>query len=254
MASAWDDGWLEGVRHVCFDKDGTLIDVHGYWHYTSQLRAERIRERFRLPEPCGAEVLDAMGIDARAGRIRPHGPVGYAPRAVIVEHVIRYLGGRGVVTTSEELHDLFQAIDAQQQQTKDYRVELLPGIPSFLRRLHAQGLALSIYSSDRREHIRTIVEQLALTPLFADVVGGGCVTRPKPDPEGFLMACERVKIPPAQSIYIGDTVRDLAMGKAGGAHKVIGVGSGLDGLEALARETPYVCARLAEPLGSHEVR
>ncbi len=238
--------WLEGIRHVCCDKDGTLIDVHRYWSHTSRLRAERLRERFGFPPEADGSLLDAMGIDEATQTIKPGGPVGYAPRPVIIEAVRRWFAGRSAVAGAEEIAEMFRQVDQHQQATGDYRIEVLPGAAAFLRSLRERGITVSVYTSDRREHGLQMLKQTSLAPYVAEVVGGGCVTRPKPDPEGFLVACKRVRISPAESAYVGDTVDDLAMGRSGGAKRVFGVATGLDSVEELAAHTAYVCGRLAE--------
>ncbi len=238
--------WLDGARHVCCDKDGVLVDVHRYWTHTSRLRAQRLVERFQLPAASADGLLQAMGIDAGAGRIRAPGPVGYAPRAVVIEHTARYLASRSVAASAEELQDLFRDVDQRQQAGEDYDVAMLPGVQEFLAGVKRRGCRLSIYTSDRRDHALRILHRLSLDAYVDEVVGGGCVSRPKPDPEGFLLACARVGVLPEASVYIGDTVEDLQMGRAGGASKVIGVASGLGSAPELLVQTPYVCERLAD--------
>jgi len=245
--------WLDGIRHVCVDKDGTLIDVHAYWAHTSRLRARRLQAHYRLPPSCMEGVLDAMGVDPTTGKIRPHGPVGYAPRRVVVEHVVRRLAQEGVTTTAEEIQGIFRAVDLHQQETGDYHIAVLPGAAGFLQCLRQRGITVSLYTSDRREHVLKILERLALRSYVDEIIGGDSVASPKPDPEGFLLACQRVGIMPSQSAYIGDTMEDLTMGLAGGARRVIGVGSGLGTLEELSAYTPYVCAQLTDLVAGDEV-
>lgn len=236
--------WLEGVRHVCFDKDGTLIDVHRYWRHTTRLRAQRMCRHFGLSAECLDGLMEAMGIEAGTGRIRPQGPVGWRPRRVVIESAVRFLHAQDVRASAEELGQIFAALDDEQRRRQDYDVAVLPGVADFLGRLQRWGIVLSLYTSDRKEHAQEVLARASLGACFAEVVGGGCVAHPKPDPEGFLLACRRVGMPPSASVYISDTVEDLRMGLAGGAGKVIGVASGLGGVEELLALTPYVCRQL----------
>ena len=240
-------GWLQGVRHVCFDKDGTLIDVHRYWRHTVRLRADRVQQDFRLSERQRDGLIEAMGVDLHTGRIRFGGPVGYAPRPAVIKAAQQFLASQRVRTTETALAALFASIDGDQQQRGDYDVQALPGAAEFLGALSEQGFALSICSSDRKEHIRAVLDALSLSSYVPHVVGGGCLTHAKPHPEGFLLACERAGVPPSETVYVGDTVADMRMGMAGGANKVIGVASGLSSLEELSACTPFVCAQLMKP-------
>lgn len=237
---------LPGIRHLCFDKDGVLTDVHSYWAHTSRLRAAALAARHRLSPSEEGGLLEAMGIDPAAGRIKPGGPVGYEPRPVVLAAVVKYLAGLGRAAAAEDVGGLFKEVDAGQQERGDYRVEVLAGVREFLGR--TRGPALSIYSSDRAENTRRILAAEGLAGGFAAVFGGGDVERSKPDPEGFLKACAAVGVPPGESGYVSDTASDLRMARAGGARLRVGVTTGLDGRYALEAEADRVVDRLDELL------
>ncbi|PIQ83374.1 MAG: hypothetical protein COV75_07810 [Candidatus Omnitrophica bacterium CG11_big_fil_rev_8_21_14_0_20_63_9] len=242
--SGWQDAWFDGVRHACFDKDGVLINVHRYWRHTTRLRAQHIQRRFELKPECLDGLAEAMGIDERTGRIRPEGPVGLRPRSIVIESLQRFLAAQGVKTSADALGQIFADLDEEQRRHQDYDVAVLPGVGPVLDSLKRRGIMLSLYTSDRKEHAHAILARASLDAYFATLVGGGCVTHPKPDPEGFVLACQRVNVKPADSVYISDTAEDLRMGLAGGARKVIGVASGLGTVEALLDVTPHVCQQL----------
>ena len=147
-------------RHLCFDKDGTLIDVHSYWAHITRLRAERIIEAFKFDESCKSELVAAMGVDPDNGRIRASGPVGRKPRPDVIAGAVgaianlidsdpRELAGKAAEHTSL-LTELFLDVDRYQQQSNDYSIILLPGVAEFVRQASAAGFSLSIFSSDRR--------------------------------------------------------------------------------------------------------
>jgi HAD superfamily hydrolase (TIGR01549 family) len=235
---------LPGIRHLCFDKDGVLTDVHSYWAHNTVLRAEAFAARHALPPAQRDGLVEAMGV--RRDRIKPGGPVGYEPRPVVVEAVVSYLWGLGRKATPGEVADVFKEVDAGQQARGDYSVRVLPGVREFLAR--PGGPTLSIYSSDRAENTRRVLAELGLADRFAAVFGGGDVARPKPDPEGFLKACAAVGVPPGDSAYVGDTASDLRMARAGGARLRLGVTTGLDARETLEAEADRVVDRLDELL------
>lgn len=230
---------LQDIRHLCFDKDGVLTDVHAYWAYNSLLRARRVAHRFALGEGAVDGLLEAMGIIPGARRIKLGGPVGYEPRPVIIDAVVSHLGA----SSAEEIGALFKELDGEQQVRDDYQVSVLPGVREFLSRI---DVPLTIYTSDRAENTRRVLSSLGLADRFVTVIGGGDVVRPKPDPEGFLKACAAVGVPAEQSAYISDTVSDMAMAEAGGARLRIGVTTGLDDEPTLAAKAHAVVSRLDE--------
>jgi pyrophosphatase PpaX len=61
---------------------------------------------------------------------------------------------------------------------------------------------------------------------FDVIIGLGDVSQPKPHPEAVLKALERMRVPPAEAIMIGDIPADIEAGRAAGA-ATIGVVSDL---------------------------
>jgi phosphoglycolate phosphatase len=233
------------IEHVCFDKDGTLTDVHAYWVHTSNIRVRRAIAEWSLPADASAILLNAMGVDESTRRLRPKGPVGYYPRPVVIASVQTALAGIRPDTSTDDIANLFAAVDRDQQVSGDYDIRLLPGVREVVQRLVARGVRLSIYSSDRRENTERVLNSLDLRAGFAAIVGGGCVQRAKPDPEGFHNACRQVGIAPEKSAYIGDTLDDLAMTEAAGALS-ISVATGLEDYEALKGSARNVLKDLSE--------
>lgn len=230
---------FEAIKHVCFDKDGTLIDVHAYWAHTCALRARRIARAFGLAPTDECGLLEAMGIDAATTRIKLGGPVGYSARPIVIDAVRRQLEQIGIPTAADKLAVMFQEVDEEQQRANDYRIEALPGVREAFRSLSSAGIIISIYSSDRVRNTERVLAQLGLEREIREIVGGDSIVQPKPDPEGFLQACRRLDIPAAASAYVGDTTGDLEMSRAGKAGRAIGVATGLDTFEALAAVSPY---------------
>ncbi len=60
-----------------------------------------------------------------------------------------------------------------------------------------------------------------LNKYFEVVISADDVKRPKPAPDMLLKACRKLKVSPAQSVYIGDTKTDIRAGKSAGC-QVIG--------------------------------
>jgi len=240
------------IRHICLDKDGTLTDVHSYWAHICGLRAAALVSRYGLAPTEAASLLGCMGIDPGSKRIRPGGPVGYWPRPVVAQRLVEHLERGGAQACEADVLAVFQDVDQRQQEQDDYRVELLCGVREALADMTRQGLVLSVYSSDRRENSLRVLERLALGACFKSVVGGGCVRRPKPHPEGFLLACRQVGIEPSRSAYLGDTVEDVKMSLAGGAAAALAVATGLSPYEELRALTPHVLRRLGDWRGAAE--
>ena len=101
-------------------------------------------------------------------------------------------------------------------------VEALPGAAELVRHLRREGVLLAIVSSTPRANIELILASLGLTDAFSVVVGAEDAQRGKPDPEGFLVAAERLRVPPTECVVLEDAPEGIEGAKAAGM-RCIGV-------------------------------
>jgi beta-phosphoglucomutase len=80
----------------------------------------------------------------------------------------------------------------------------LPGAVELVDDLHAAGFALAVGWSGPPENVALTLEQLGRANRFRAAVTGADVTRGKPDPQVFLLAAERLGVPPHRCAVIED--------------------------------------------------
>src|SRR5262245_43703481 len=76
--------------------------------------------------------------------------------------------------------------------------EPMPGAVGLIDALAAAGFKLGIGSSGPPENIQLTLEKLGRADRISAVVTGADVRRGKPDPQVFLLAGERLGVPPAR--------------------------------------------------------
>lgn len=81
---------------------------------------------------------------------------------------------------------------------------LYAGVPEVVSSLRARGVRLAIVSTKFRRRIEAVLERDGLAGSFDVIVGGEDTSRHKPDPEGLLLALERLGTPVPASVYVGD--------------------------------------------------
>jgi phosphoglycolate phosphatase len=86
--------------------------------------------------------------------------------------------------------------------------EVLEEVPSVIRHMKREGVAIGIVSTQFRRRIEEFLGRVRLQGLFDVIVGGEDVLRHKPDPEGLLSAIERLGGSSSSSLYVGDSVTD----------------------------------------------
>ena len=92
----------------------------------------------------------------------------------------------------------------------------MPGGLELLAGLHAAGFRLALGSSAPPENVELVIERLELGRWLDAVVTGRDVTRGKPDPQVFLLAAERLGVPPARCVVIEDAPVGIAAARAAG--------------------------------------
>ena len=99
---------------------------------------------------------------------------------------------------------------------------LFPGMQELLDDLVQAGVAWGIVTNKPEYLTVELVEKLGLTKTVSCVVGGDTLPYRKPSPIPILHACDLVKVAPSQSVYIGDSSRDIEAAEGAGL-KTIGV-------------------------------
>jgi beta-phosphoglucomutase family hydrolase len=100
----------------------------------------------------------------------------------------------------------------------------LPGALALLRLLRERGFRLAVVSSAPYANIELMLRSLGVEAEFDVIIGGEDVTRGKPNPEGFLLAAERLDVKPAECVVIEDAQAGVEAAKRGGMRCVGVVG------------------------------
>lgn len=98
---------------------------------------------------------------------------------------------------------------------------LLPGVRRMLRLLVAK-FELGIVSSGNRARVRRQLREFALADYFSACVCSEDATHRKPHPAPLQLALKRLRLPPEECVYVGDTAEDVAMARRAGV-RAIGV-------------------------------
>jgi HAD superfamily hydrolase (TIGR01509 family) len=95
-------------------------------------------------------------------------------------------------------------------------VEPLPGALELLRALRAAGFRCAMASAAPRANVELILTELKAFALFDALVTYEDVTRGKPDPQVYLLAGERVGVPPQRCLVLEDAVAGVEGAKRAG--------------------------------------
>lgn len=101
------------------------------------------------------------------------------------------------------------------------RKDILPGVDRIIEFLLDNKIPIALGSASK--NARSILEKTDLTQKFDAVVDGNDVTKAKPNPEVFLIAAEKLQVPPENCIVFEDSVAGVEAANIAGMTS-IGIG------------------------------
>jgi beta-phosphoglucomutase len=86
----------------------------------------------------------------------------------------------------------------------------------------AERFPVAVVSAALRDEIEPVLRSAGILDLFSVVLSQDDVTRGKPDPQPYLLAAERLGVPPGELLVFEDTDVGVASAKTAGA-RVVGL-------------------------------
>ena len=177
------------VRAVIFDMDGVIVDSEPYSMHAL------------------IDILRLYGIEPTPDELQRS--YGRRVRDDFVDYFSRHGVTADVDTAIAHKHARYYHLAAGHLQP-------LPGVVALLRRLRDHGDRLALASSGDRVKVAFGMQALALIDIFDAVVTGDDVSHSKPDPEIYLVAAQRLGVPPAECIAIEDAPAGVEAAKRAG--------------------------------------
>ena len=179
---------------MIFDKDGTLIELYHYWSQMVALRARLIREALGLGMEHESGLRWALGVDERAGRLRPEGPVGLKKREIVIKAGTDYLDGIGHRDTLRLCGQAFERADEISSAELGRFIRPIRGAVSLMAALHDRGCRVALATVDVSRRARLAMEFMGVNDTLDLIVGGEEVARSKPDPEMIHIILDRLGV------------------------------------------------------------
>lgn len=237
---------IHDVSLVIFDKDGTLVELYSYCSKIVALRTGIICEALGLGPEHEAGLRWALGVDEKAGRLRPEGPVGLKKREIVLKAATDYLDGIGRKNTLQLCKEAFDRVDEISSGKLNEFVKPIRGAVSLMSALHDCGCRIALATVDLGQRARLVMDFIGASDSLDLIVGGEDVIRPKPDPEMIRVILERLEIDRSQAVMVGDAINDIQMGISAGVKACIGVLTGFATADEFRPLTPFVAADVSE--------
>ncbi|MFB6282077.1 MAG: HAD family hydrolase [Haloferacaceae archaeon] len=120
-----------------------------------------------------------------------------------------------------------RAVAAAYAAERDHaNVRPLPGVPGVVRGLRADGYRVGLVTNGPPSIQRTKLDALGLDGAFDATVFAGHEAAPKPDPEPFDLALDRLGTDPARAVHVGNAPGADVRGAAEAGLGAVLVGDG----------------------------
>jgi len=195
MTAADTNGGLDPCLALIFDMDGVVIDSNPVHREVWAAFNRRY----------GIETTQAM-LERMYGKRN--------------DEIIRDFFGDGL--TDEEVARRGKAKERLYRETIAGRVEpmLVPGLKAFLE--EHRGARMALATNAEPDNVAAVLDEGGIRPYFQVVLDGHQVERPKPDPEIYRLAAQRLGVAEANCIVFEDSTSGVeAAHKAG--MRVVGI-------------------------------
>ncbi|MFH0870448.1 MAG: HAD family phosphatase [archaeon] len=91
--------------------------------------------------------------------------------------------------------------------------KLLPGIKNLLHHLKSKKYTLALVTGTKKDLVKTVLETNGLMDYFDLLVTGESFKSSKPDPECYMIALKRLRLPKEEVVIIEDSAAGVAAGK-----------------------------------------
>lgn len=166
-------------RAVVFDMDGVLVDARD-WHFEALNQALEV---FGLGIPYEVHLSEYNGLSTRQKLAK--------------------------LTESQSLPIELHSIISRTKQNRTLRIAAQKCFPItqhliLLELLKAKGFKVAVYTNSIRETAEAMLNYAGLLEKIDVLLTNQDVTNPKPDPEGYLLACQRLNVQPSETFVIED--------------------------------------------------
>lgn len=213
---------IANLEAIVFDKDGTLADSLKLLHLTAVARATACVTAAGLGDEVMQALLRCFGVTG--DRIDPDGLMAAGTREANQQAAVTVLveAGYAPAKAGGLVADCFAEVNARRNGKAAYTPPFA-GTAALLERLHHSPLKTAVLSSDSPANVAEFLDYYDLAPWVDAWRGTGPGDAPKPDPALLQDLCDRLSVPIANTLIVGDSWADRALAERAGAAAFVSV-------------------------------
>lgn len=187
---------FNSIKAVIFDMDGTMVDNNEFHKKAFQEFCKRH----------GKTLTDEEYMKKFSGRSN--------------KQVMPLVFGKDL--TEEEFHRYDDEKESIYRDMYADHIKPIEGLHEFLDKLAERGIKIAMATGSPHKNRKFIIDALNLEKVFDAIVGGEEIKRGKPEPDAFLTAAKKLKVPPSNCVVFEDAPPGITAAKRAGM-KVVGL-------------------------------
>ena len=178
---------------ILFDHDGTLVDTEPVWAAAKVALAAEFGGTWTEQD-----TLDCLGLS--------------------MKFTLDRLRERGVDLPDEQINE--RLVAKVREALAHQQVEFLPGIERFLTQVRDAQIPAAIVTNATTS-IAQRTADAAPEGTFSVVIGNDETTHPKPDPQPYLLAAQRLGVAPSRCVTLEDSPSGVRSATAAGMKVIV---------------------------------
>lgn len=206
------------IKGILFDKDGTLLDFNRTWLPPYRRAAEYLHARFgRRADP--DRLLACGGFIAESEKWLPDSTLASGSNREIIDLWVGAIGQPVDSADRRALEAIFELSDGA-------HVPAVDDMKSLFAELRGGGFTLGLATMDTEDNARRLLRVVGAEALFDFVCGADSGHGVKPEPGMALAFCRACGLRGDQVVMVGDSPKDLNMGRNADLALTVGVLTG----------------------------
>lgn len=178
---------------ILFDHDGTLVDTEPVWAAAKVALAAEFGSTWTEQD-----TLDCLGLS--------------------MKFTLDRLRERGVDLPDEQINE--RLVAKVREALAHQQVEFLPGIERFLNQVRDAQIPAAIVTNATTS-IAQRTADAAPEGTFSVIIGNDETTHPKPDPQPYLLAAQRLGVEPSRCVALEDSPSGVRSATAAGMKVIV---------------------------------
>ena len=225
------------IKGILFDKDGTLLDFNRTWLQAYFQASEYLARSVDRPELAHSLLVNGGYIPETGGWVRDS-----LLASGSNDQIMAFWGEQlGRPLDAEQISGIREIFGSAGKKP----AAVLADMPGFFSELRRRGIALGVATMDDERHAHSTLGKMGIGEVFDFICGADSGFGMKPEPgmvHGFARHCG---LATSQIMMVGDSPRDLNMGRNAAVATVVGVLTGAHSQQELAEISDHVFADIS---------